>query len=81
MDQQKLERLGLLASFMDIADQDPENIPNAPTEWLPKDTPWDEVKVLRYRTCRLVHFATVDFMSPGVGFSYSASREECMTSP
>ena len=45
LDQQKPERLGLIASFMDIADQDPKNILYASTERMLKDLGlWDEVK-------------------------------------
>lgn len=45
LDQQNPEQLGLIASFVDIADQDPENVLYASTERLLRDMgQWDEAK-------------------------------------
>ncbi len=43
LDQQSPEKLGLIASFMDIADPDPENVLYASTERMLRDMgQWDD---------------------------------------
>ena len=45
LDQQAPKRLGLIASFMDIADQDPENVLYASTKRMLQDMgQWGEAK-------------------------------------